>query len=314
MSLNDQDMAQLEKLAQLKEKGVLTEEEFQEQKSKILYPKVAKSLVDIEAQQQDIELVKNKEFELKANEKKLTVQCLICKKEIPREVQVCPYCGYPKPNIGKKAGENKNIYTSALKTYEPEIQFSPESIRTIFGGFVFLFFFNLFISTIFFPWELTIVRFPIILVSTIIFILCAILFYRHWMLLQGHGARTTPGKAIGYFFIPFFNIYWHFFVFPALTTDNNSYMNREKIPGSRMNYDLSICWLLSRILYPISLFLLSIIYGIDPLNYFLVLSKLDTATLVALYLIFLLEQILFFIYIVKMKESILAILAFRKTT
>jgi hypothetical protein len=126
--------------------------------------------------------------------------------------------------------------------------------------------------------------------------------------------RTTPGKAIGYFFIPFFNIYWAFFVYPALATDNNSYMNREKIPGPRMSYGLSICFLLSRILFAISLFLLPIIYGINPANFFLFFSKLDTATLVALYLIFLLGQILFFIYVVKVKESILAILAFRKTT
>jgi hypothetical protein len=313
MSLNDQDIAQLEKLAQLKEKGVLTDEEFQEQKSKILYPKEAKALVDFDAQEQDIELVKNKGSEIKTNVKKLTVLCLICKKEIPIEAQTCPYCGYPKPNIGKRAGENVNIYTSDQKTYEPEIQFSPESIRRIFGGFVFLFFFSLFINTIFFS-NPTIVRFPIILVGTISSILWAILFYRHWLLLQGHGARTTPGKAIGYFFIPFFNIYWAFFVYPALATDNNSYMNREKIPGPRMSYGLSICFLLSGILYAISISLLPIIYGINPANFFLFFSKLDTATLVALYLIFLLGQILFFIYVVKVKESILAILAFRKTT
>ena len=134
------------------------------------------------------------------------------------------------------------------------------------------------------------------------------------MLLQGHGARTTPGKAIGYFFIPFFNIYWLFFVFPALATDNNSYMNREKVPGPRMSYGLSICMLLIKLLFSLSFTLIPIINDINPENYFLFLSKLDTVTLVTLYLIFLLDQILFFIYVVKMKESILAILAFRKTT
>ena len=177
MGLNDQDMVQLEKLALLKEKGVLTEEEFQEQKRKILYPKVAKALVDNDAQQQDIKLVKNKESEIKTNEKILTTLCLICKKEIPREAQACPYCGYPRPNMGKKATENENTYTSDQKKYEPEIQFSPESIKRIFGGFVFLFFLSLFICTIFFPWHLNIAgRFLIILPGTIIFILGAILF------------------------------------------------------------------------------------------------------------------------------------------
>jgi uncharacterized membrane protein YphA (DoxX/SURF4 family) len=42
---------------------------------------------------------------------------------------------------------------------------------------------------------------PALIVTTVFW---CILLYRHWSLLQGHGARTTPGKAVGFGFIPLF--------------------------------------------------------------------------------------------------------------
>lgn len=37
-----------------------------------------------------------------------------------------------------------------------------------------------------------------------------IALYRAWKVLQPGGARTTPGKAVGFLFIPLFNLYWVF--------------------------------------------------------------------------------------------------------
>ncbi|BCX47689.1 endosomal trafficking protein RME-8 [Haloferula helveola] len=34
--------------------------------------------------------------------------------------------------------------------------------------------------------------------------------YRAWVLLQPHTAYSTPGKAVGFLFIPFYNLYWIF--------------------------------------------------------------------------------------------------------
>jgi hypothetical protein len=45
--------------------------------------------------------------------------------------------------------------------------------------------------------------------------------YRAWSCLQAGGPRTTPGKAIGFMFIPFFNIYWIFVVINGLPKDWN---------------------------------------------------------------------------------------------
>jgi hypothetical protein len=42
------------------------------------------------------------------------------------------------------------------------------------------------------------------------------LLYRSWLLLQGHGARTTPGRAVGFCFIPVFFFYWWFVAYAGL--------------------------------------------------------------------------------------------------
>ena len=38
----------------------------------------------------------------------------------------------------------------------------------------------------------------------------AILFHRMWSAIQGADARTTPGRAVGFLFVPVFNLYWVF--------------------------------------------------------------------------------------------------------
>lgn len=58
----------------------------------------------------------------------------------------------------------------------------------------------------------------ILLVSTVFFY---INLHRAWNCLQAGAPRTTPGKAVGFLFIPFFNIYWLFVAFAGLSKDWN---------------------------------------------------------------------------------------------
>lgn len=48
-----------------------------------------------------------------------------------------------------------------------------------------------------------------------------ILVYRMWSAIQGGVARTTPGKAVGFLFIPFFNLYWMFQAYWGWAVDYN---------------------------------------------------------------------------------------------
>lgn len=53
------------------------------------------------------------------------------------------------------------------------------------------------------------------------------LIYKAWALIQDGNPRTTPGKAVGFSFIPFFNLYWMFVAIRGLSEDLNQYANRR---------------------------------------------------------------------------------------
>lgn len=54
-----------------------------------------------------------------------------------------------------------------------------------------------------------------------------VFIHRMWASIQGSPARMTPGQAVGYLFIPLFNIYWIFQVFWGFARDYNSMLYRR---------------------------------------------------------------------------------------
>jgi len=55
------------------------------------------------------------------------------------------------------------------------------------------------------------------------------LVYKMWAAIQDGHARTTPGKALGFCFIPFFNFYWVFQAFPGFARDYNTLVDRYSL-------------------------------------------------------------------------------------
>ncbi len=51
--------------------------------------------------------------------------------------------------------------------------------------------------------------------------------YRIWSRLPAEHARTTPGKALGFLFIPFFNLYWLFQAYWGWAKDYNTLVEKE---------------------------------------------------------------------------------------
>ena len=78
-----------------------------------------------------------------------------------------------------------------------------------------------------------------------------VILWKMWNSIQDGHARTTPGKAIGFLFIPLFNLYWVFQIWGGFPTDYNNYVNR---------YQLPIPYLSSRLFtaYPVLMLLTSI--------------------------------------------------------
>jgi hypothetical protein len=55
------------------------------------------------------------------------------------------------------------------------------------------------------------------------------LVYRMWSAIQDGHARTTPGRAVGLLFVPFFNLYWIFQALPGFASDFNALLRRRQL-------------------------------------------------------------------------------------
>lgn len=64
-----------------------------------------------------------------------------------------------------------------------------------------------------------------VLVAAVVF--QYMLLHGLWRTVQDGGARTTPGKAVGFLFIPLFNVYWMFVAHYGLAQELNRVIERE---------------------------------------------------------------------------------------
>lgn len=65
-------------------------------------------------------------------------------------------------------------------------------------------------------------------------VILAILIFKMWAAIQGEQTtRTTPGKAVGFLFIPLFNFYWVFQAYWGWARDYNSFIEARGINGPR---------------------------------------------------------------------------------
>lgn len=65
-------------------------------------------------------------------------------------------------------------------------------------------------------------------------ILALIFYYKMWESIQDGYARTSPGKAIGFLFIPFFNFYWIFQILWGFSKDYNAYVDRHALTTKKL--------------------------------------------------------------------------------
>ena len=72
---------------------------------------------------------------------------------------------------------------------------------------------------------------------------CCIL-HKLWCLIPAHEAKTTPGKAIGFLFIPFFNLYWNFIAIYGLAQALNSQIRQRAIRNQGVGEGLSLIYCL----------------------------------------------------------------------
>jgi len=86
------------------------------------------------------------------------------------------------------------------------------------------------------------------------------MIYKMWAAIQDGYARTTPGKAVGFMFIPLFNLYWFFQVFYGWAKDYNSYVARHSLNAPRVSEGTFLAYVISSYFcFPVSIVMLFIV-------------------------------------------------------
>lgn len=55
------------------------------------------------------------------------------------------------------------------------------------------------------------------------------MIYKMWAAIQDGNASVSPAKAVGFLFVPVFNIYWALYMFTGFAEDYNSFVGRHKV-------------------------------------------------------------------------------------
>jgi MFS family permease len=64
--------------------------------------------------------------------------------------------------------------------------------------------------------------------------------YKMWAAIEGPSVRTTPGKAVGFLFIPLFNLYWTFQAYWGWAKDYNKVISERQINAPLMPTGLAM--------------------------------------------------------------------------
>lgn len=107
----------------------------------------------------------------------------------------------------------------------------------------------------------------LILIGYAVLIFGSVIFwiyvYRMWKMIQDVHVRTTPGKAVGFSFIPFFNFYWVFQALWGWSKDYNSFIQRNALNAPKMPEGLFLTWAI--IIIPASLPLINYVAAIPAI-------------------------------------------------
>ncbi len=71
-------------------------------------------------------------------------------------------------------------------------------------------------------------------------VLSSMFLYKAWDLIQDGRARTTPGKAVGFRFIPFYGFYWEFVAVKGLVQDITAYARARRIAVGRISETMAV--------------------------------------------------------------------------
>jgi hypothetical protein len=181
--------------------------------------------------------------------------CEKCGKEMPDDAAVCTGCG-----------RSVQLTSSAMPQKDRSVKRASLGLLlgVLIGGFIVVFvgFILFLIGVNSYSYNagvyvisglaLLFIGFAGIIFGSVLF---CIYLYRAWKMIQDGYAYATPREAVGFLFIPFYNLYWYFQAFWRWSKDYNSFIQRNAISAPRMPEGLFLTWAI--IIIPASLPLIS---------------------------------------------------------
>lgn len=108
-------------------------------------------------------------------------------------------------------------------------------------------------------------------------ILILLVIYKMWSSIRDSGnARMTPGKAIGFLLIPFFNLYWIFQVWGGFPNDYNRFIDDQSLQVPKLSSGLYIAYPILVVFTAVPLFGLLAV-PIAPLVFIFLMAKTSDA-------------------------------------
>jgi hypothetical protein len=90
-----------------------------------------------------------------------------------------------------------------------------------------------------------IIAIPVVLIiamTVYMTVIIYLLLYKSWQAIQDGHQRTTPGKAVGFSFIPYFNLYWIFQAYWGFAKDYNAFLDRNSLSSERLSTNLFLTY------------------------------------------------------------------------
>ena len=134
-----------------------------------------------------------------------------------------PYAAPPGPGLAAPGGHQAPVGAGSGPVYHTPPAIYQDQMRSL-DSLTTWYFVCLYAGI---PLCFLFIGFPMLIAAIVLHF---VLLYRFWSVIQDAApgeVRTTPGKAVGFMFIPLFNLYWVFQAYPGLATDMHHYAGRR---------------------------------------------------------------------------------------